>query len=331
MKKLFLVSLFVFGMLDAAPSMQLEPSMIVNNCVLLKVNGKPITVFDVTRKMDMVFFQQYPELGDNDIARYQFYKSGWEVFLNNVIDDQLILADAKEKKITVSDGDVREELEATLGPDVVFNLEQMGLTLDEAFELVRTDLIVQRMNMMMVNSKALTAVQPKKVRERYEAMIAENPPQGSWYYQVLSVRGEAHEAIAEEAKRLLEDQGLPFEEVVAQLSENEVELSLSDQYVRRESEISLTHQVALESLSAGMSSAPITKGNVTRIFGLNRYEPGKPVTYNEAADKLERELTQELIAHHGELYRKKLRDHFGVTDHFLKESIPSTFEPFVLR
>ena len=127
--------------------------------------GKAISVMDVVRKMDLLFYRQYPDLASSAMARYQFYTSGWRSVLGAVIDDYLIVADAEEKEITVNDGEVREELEKMFGPDVVLNLDQLGMTLEEAFDLLKTELTVQRMTAIMVRSKAITDVHPLSVRK----------------------------------------------------------------------------------------------------------------------------------------------------------------------
>ena len=125
-------------------------NIIINNRILLKINGKAITVIDVVRKMDLLFYRQYENLASSAIARYQFYNTGWRTVLGMVIDDYLIMADAEEKQIKVNDGEVREELQRLFGPDVVLNVDKLGMTLEEAFELIKTELIVQRMTSMMV-------------------------------------------------------------------------------------------------------------------------------------------------------------------------------------
>ncbi len=333
-KNLLLFCLSAFSLSAALPNQPLfeeNQNLEINNRVLLKVNGKPITVLDVARKMDMIFYRQYPELASSATARYQFYSSAWEPMLTALIDDHLIMADAEEKGITISEGEIREELESLFGPDVVFNIDKLGLTLDEAVEQLKMELTVQRMNMMMVRSKAIAEAHPKEVRQRYEKMIKDNPPEDRWVYRVLSVRGQEHERVAKEAFKLLNEQKLPFEEVVATLSTPEVEIGLSEDYEREEGTLSLAHKAILQTLSAGAFSAPICKESVSRIFFLEEYKSGAPTPFNAIADNLKQELTQEIAERHNEAYRLKLRKHYGITDHYLKQMMPENFQPFALR
>ena len=83
----------------------------VNNRVLANVNGKPITVIDVMKRMDLVFLKQFAEYTNSPSARHQFYMANWKRTLNELIDKELILCDAKEMKMEVASGDVRQEME----------------------------------------------------------------------------------------------------------------------------------------------------------------------------------------------------------------------------
>ena len=75
--------------------------IIINNRVLARVNGKPISVIDVMKKMDMIFLRQYPEYAEVPQARFQFYELSWKHVLEDLIDKELILADAEEAKMQV--------------------------------------------------------------------------------------------------------------------------------------------------------------------------------------------------------------------------------------
>ncbi len=334
--KRFLVFMFLSvatlqAAFQTAPLFENDQNLVINNRVLLKINGKPISVMDVVRKMDLIFYRQFPELASSSAARYQFFTNGWEGMLGAVIDDHLIVADAEEKGIEIKEGEVREELESLFGPDVVFNLDKLGLTLEEALELLKMELTVQRMNMMMVRSKAITEVHPKQVYQRYEQMLKEHAPQDQWVYQVLSFRGEEHEQLANEAFRFLNEQHLPFEEVIAIIGSPNVELSLSEDYEREEASLSLAHKAVLQTLTVGAFSAPLCKESVSRIFCLKEFRVGEPTPFNSVAEKLKLELTQEASSRHNEAYRLKLRKHYGITPRYLKRVIPENFEPFALR
>lgn len=316
---------------DLAFDQQFPENLVINNRILLKINGKAITVMDVVRKMDLLFYRQYPEYASSTAARYQFYTQGWRSILAAVIDDQLIMADAEEKEITLNDGEVREELEQLFGPDVVINLDNLGMTLEEAFELIRVELTVQRMTSIMVRSRAVCEVYPTIVKERYEKILQENPPQNYWVYQILSVRGDKHDTVAQEAYRLVEEQKIPFGELASAIQAEGIELAYSEEFHQKEQDLSRSYRSVLENLALGVVSAPLTNQKVSRLFCLKAIEQKGPPTFNEVAEDLKRELTQEAVARHNVEYRQKLRKHYGLTDHYISTVIPDNLQPFDLR
>jgi hypothetical protein len=306
-------------------------NIVINNRVLLKFNGKAITVMDVVRKMDLLFYRQYENLASSPIARYQFYHSGWRKVLGMVIDDYLIMADAEEKQVKVTDGEVREELEQLFGPNVVLSLDKIGLSLEEAFELIKAELTVQRMTSMMVHSKAMADVHPLSVKKRYEKLQEENPEQDVWVYRILSVRGEDHSRIAQEAHRLITEQGVPFEEALAQLTTEGVELNCSDVYRQKEKQLSVAYHAVLASLSSGEVSSPVSNKTVSRLFCLQGKEKEGSANFNAMAEGLKKELTMQAVEKYNAEYRTKLRKHYGMTEKYLSQTIPNHLQPFDIR
>ena len=319
---------------DFSMNQEMPEYVEVNNRVLLKIGGKPITVMDVVRKMDLLFHQQYAEYAGQPSARFQFYTASWRTVLRNVIDDYLIMADAEEKKIDVSEGEIREEMERAFGPDVVFNIDKVGISFDEAWDLIKTDLIVQKMTGMMVHSKAISDIHPIDVRRRYEKMVAENPPENKWVYQVVSLRAEDDElsrSVGERAHNMLAMQHIPLEMVRGQIEEQGVQFSLSAEYVRSPKEISNSHRSVLEKLENGTYSAPVSKRGVSYIFYLKEFKPGEAIAFQDAAGNIKQEIIQERINYHSSEYRDKLRKHYALTENYIAEIIPEETQPFALR
>lgn len=337
-KNLIIVSLGVCSSLIAAPSMRdfaldqnYPQNLVINNRILLKMEGKVITVMDVARKMDLLFYRQYPEMTSNPMARYQFYMSGWRTVLGGVIDDCLIMADAKEKQVVVNDGEIRETLENLFGPDVVINIDKLGMTFDEAFELIKTEMTVQRMASGMARSKALAEVHPQAVKKRYQKFLSEHPPQTFWVYQILSIRGEEHERVAQEAYRLIQEQGISFKEIASKIGEEGVEISCSEEYRQNERELSLAYRAVLQTLAAGNASTPVSSSKGSRLFCLGGIEKEETPSFNQVAEELKSELMQEAMTRYNDEYRKKLRKNAGLTDKYLSQLIPDSVKPFELR
>ncbi|MBS0623224.1 MAG: peptidyl-prolyl cis-trans isomerase [Verrucomicrobia bacterium] len=304
----------------------------VNNRVLIKVNGVPISIIDVVRKMDLVFFQQYPQFANQTPLRYQFYQENWRNFLQVAIDDQLILADAKEKKIEVSDGEIREHLEQSLGPDIVFSIESLGLTFDEAWDLVKTDLTVQRMKGMMVHARAFADLQPKAVRARYEKMLVDHPPECHWLYKVISFKADNEEAslqVAQRAHQLLTQQRVALEVLGQNLTDTA--LSISDSYSRSAKEISQAHRSVLEGMKQGNYSEPVLRKGVAYIFYLEEFKNAQPPSFAQSASEIKKELLQEYFVRYDHEYKERLRKRYGLTEQFIGQLIPEQTQPFALR
>ncbi|NGX53416.1 MAG: hypothetical protein K1000chlam4_00127 [Chlamydiae bacterium] len=322
--------------LSAAPS-----DLTINNRVLIRVNGKPISVLDVVKKMDLLFYRRFPEHASSPFMRYQFYLANWKHMLTSVIDDQLILADAEEKKVEVTEGDVREELESLFGPDVVLNVDTLGMTYAEAFELLKTELIVQQMVGGMVRARAMTEVQPKNVRELYEERLKTNPGEDLWVYKIFSIRGEdkeARERVAEKAMRLITDEQMAFENLPFHLKEEEgIKVSLSDEFERKDSELSLAYKAILQTVATGEGVAPGSnvvvrnQDKISRLFCLKEHKQAAPTLFSEAEEQLHMDLTQEAYVRLNEEYMGKLRSQHGMTDDYISEMIPEDFVPFSIK
>ncbi len=335
MFKKFLPLLLSATALATAPSFDFggQPDHIeIENRILLKINSKPVSVMDVVRKMDLLFYQQYPDLIAQPTMRFQFYAANWRTVLRSALDDQLILADAEEKHIEVSDGEVREELERMFGPDVVYNIDRLGLGYDEAWQLLHTELVVQRMMGMMVHAKAFTEVHPKELRARYEKYLQENPPEDKWVYQVISLRGADEGQVlgaAQQAHKLLARQTVPLDAIQNHVADAQVNVSV--EYARSLTEISESHRAVLETLQAGSYSEPVAKRGVAYIFYLKQLEKGIAIPFAEAAIRLKQEVVQENVVRYDAEYRTKLRRHYGLTDAYLSSIIPDDMKPFSMK
>ena len=108
----------------------------VDNRILATVHGKAISALDLAKKMNLLFVQQFPEQTASAEARFQFYQVNWRQLLEDLIDKELILLDAKELKLPAAVGDVRQEMESLFGPDVVMTLSKVNLSYVEARQVI---------------------------------------------------------------------------------------------------------------------------------------------------------------------------------------------------
>lgn len=324
-----------------------EYDMIVNNRVLARPAGKTITMMDVVRRLDLIFYRQYPELADSLEARYQYYNMGWRHALNEMINADLMIADAESKKITISDGDVREELESQFGPNVVDQLDKIGISYDEAWEIVKRELIVRQMTGFMISGRAVASITPERLREAYASYIEKRGNPEIWSYRLLSISGrnaeesQAAAAIAQDLLAggqgleathnhllaLLEDGGLP----------SRLSIQLTDRFSRTEPEMAEAHRKIVTQLEVGQTSDPIAQVSrvdgttVYRIFQLEeRQNPGLP-TFNAMENELRMELFNQEANKAETEYVARLRKRYRITDEELNRAIPADLQPVALR
>jgi len=323
-----IIGFFVFSVSLLSAEMELfphqqQPKISVQNKILVKVNGNVISVMDVMKKMDMSFHQNYPQYADSIPARYQFYNASWRNVFMEMVDAELILADAKDKEIKLTDGEVGEEMKNRFGPNIIHTLEDLRLSYDDAWKMVKNDMIMQRMLWFFVHSKAQHKVNPGAIRKAYQEYLAKNPAYSELTYRVISVSGDPSEAV-----RVSAEGGLG---ALMQLEKVQV----SNEYVAKEQDLSQTHRAVLLSLSPGTYSAPISSvgrdgKTSTRIFFLADKVDHLAPSFDELAPKLKNELMQKAVVQESELYLGKLRRHYGFDVECLQETVPPDLQPFSL-
>lgn len=332
---------------ESMPKKRLEePKIFVNNRILAHINGKPITTYDLVKKMDLSFYKQYPEYVSSIQARFQFYEQGWKFILDDLITEELILADAKESKIEVTTGDVRQEIEQQFGPNIIENLDKAGMSLDEAYKTVQSDLIMQRTIGARVNVKALRAVTPSKIRAFYDEYISkpENRRLTKWHYQAITIKDrdiKKTEALSKNVYQMLMD-GVPLDQLAETLSNKKMlgrhgKVTVSNEVTNNEKELSESYKEVLTYLDPGMFSQPFPfksralKTTVYRILFLRDVEVGTFPTYKELESKIKQKLLNEAADKETDLYFEKLRQHYHVRENDLKATIPADYKPFELK
>ena len=99
-----------------------------------------------------------------------------------------MIADAEKLEVKVTDAEVREEILNRFGPNIMPNLDKLGVTYEEAAKMIHEEMIMQRMIWFRVNSKALAKSTRQDVKEAYKQYCDKNPELEEWQYQVLSIR-----------------------------------------------------------------------------------------------------------------------------------------------
>ena len=323
-----------------------EPKILINNRILTFVNGKPISTYDLMRKMDLSFFKQFPQYASSNEARFQFYTEGWKSFLSEMIDKELILADAKESKIEISSGDIRQEIESSFGPNVIENLDKAGLTYEEAAKIMEEDMIIQRLLGGRAHAKALRVVTPVKVREKYEEYIKDpaNARHTQWLYRILTIQERTSERAATAANtayQLLQE-NVALDDVIAKLKEDKLigrkgKITVSKTIKQNDKEISDAFAEILSNLEEKNYSSPFlqksrrNKINVYRILLLEEKIPGGVPSFKEVSKMLKDKLLNDEINRETDNYLVKLRRHYHIRDKDVENSLPQGYQPFVLN
>lgn len=322
-----------------------EPKIFINNRILARVNGKPISTYDLMKKMDLAFYRQYPQYTSSIEARSQYYDMSWKYVLEDIIDKELILADAKESKVEVSSGDIRQEIEASFGPNIIANLDKAGITYDEASKIMLEEIIIRRMIGGRVHAKALRLITPIKVKAAYEEFIAdpENARLTQWSYRIVTIKErnlQKAEETANAAYQLLMD-GVALDQLTDKLKERKIlgrkgKVTVSDIVKHNEKEISKEYRDMLANLDTGMYSQPFAhksrSNNITvyRILFIDEKIPGGLPSFREKEANLKEKLLDKAVDQETDAYLQKLRQHYHVRQNDLEAFLPADYKPFNL-
>ncbi len=316
-------------------------NLYINNRVITKVNGKAITVLDVIKRMDFIFDRQFSDLSASLSARFQFYRTNWKHFVEETINRELILADAIEKELPISDGDVSQELEDLFGPNIISSIDSIDLSYKEAWDMIKSDIAIRRMMIYRVHNKVMPKINPKDILANYKRYCDTHSSPEVWRYQVFTIRHPDEEKgsqIANEAFTLLKEKSISFSDIPQELQDHEgVTLSLSDEYKHTEKSISADHKTLLESLTKGSFSDPVaqtsrsTGKTVYRLFYLIDYEESKAPAFNDVEEIIKSQLTENTVSEETTNYVNSLRDYYGIENRHLAEITDIKHLPFGLR
>lgn len=317
----------------------------VNNRILAVVDGKPISVYDLMKKLDVVFYKQFPEYADSAETKYQFYQYNWKVTLRDLVDKELILSDAEEVKLPVTAGDIRQEMETLFGPNIISNLDKLGMSYEEAYEIVQGDLTIKRMMGARVSNKAQRKITPQAILRSYEEFAKDNIRPAEWDYRIFSIRHKDPTRAAEIANasyRILTEERIPLDEMEEHLKkiglvDRNTKINVSKTLHHDENEVSDAYKSALTGLRDNTYSEPqvhkvrSSQEKIVRIFHVEKFIEGGPVPFAEVETKLINELRNKAMEEETDAYLTHLRTHFHVDEKEIISSLPDDFEPFTLH
>jgi hypothetical protein len=325
---LFLLPIFLLAADLPLVDFQSGAQVAVNNAILAQVQGHSISVVDVKKRLDLLLHDHYPQFEQSAEARFQYYSASWKNVLDELINQELILADAEEKEIKLSDGEIREELEKRFGPSVSATLETLNLTFDEAWQTIKNDLIVRRMVWFFAQSKGFEAVTPEKIRKSYRDYVAEHPGYTEYAYRALTLPTDLPNQEAFLASLHVSPESLPSLPPGC---------SLSQEYRAKSTELADAQKEALASLAPCSYSAPLLQNRrsdqkkVVKIFYLQEKTEHPAPAFEEMAPNLKNQLINEAIALETDSYLNRLRKKYGFQNDPLKGQISELFQPFSLQ
>ncbi len=317
----------------------------VNNRILAIVDGKPISVYDLMKKLDVIFYKQFPQYADSAETKYQFYQYNWKVTLRDLIDKELILSDAEEVKLPVTTGDIRQEMETLFGPNIISNLDKLGMSYEDAYEIVQGDLTIKRMMGARVSNKAQRKITPQAILKSYEEFAKENIRPTECDYRILSIRHKDPTRAAEIANtsyRLLTEERITLGEMEEKLKnvgliDSDTKVNISKSLHHNEREVSEAYRTALTGLRGNTYSQPqvhkvrSSQEKIVRIFYVDKFIEGGPVPFAEVEMKLINELRNQAMDQETDTYLTHLREHFHIDEKEILSSLPDDFQPFTLH
>ena len=322
-------------------------TVIVNNRPLAKINGKVFSALDVQKQMDRYLQHAHPQIFEEPESVFQFYSHSWKSVLQELVDNELMLMEAKELSYKLDKVMVEEELVNRFGSNYDDQIEKNGLTKDEATKIVENDLICKSMMWYRVWQKSMNLVTPQVVQDHYANTIQNKPSKDEWTYQMCTVRGndaQAAEKIAKDVYKMFNtdsDTNLGSSladavKAIAALTPNDVSVKVSDEIRLTSKELSTENLSILEGLKPMEVSNPVMQKSryddqtVMRLFHLKEHLVTTPPSYDEISN----EIRDALVGKEGEkvrdAYLNKLRKRFCYEDLIIEKMYDSQTQIFAL-
>ena len=347
MKNLFAICCITCAALSAnmpnlRSSKQETYEVVFHNKPLAKVHGKVFSVMDVKKKMDLILHEHQPETLTSNLLLYQFYAQNWRTILQDMIDNELMKMEAEDLKININDGDIHEEMNKRFGPSIATKIDLLGLSYDEAKELVREDIIVRNMAWFRIWSKVVQNVTPEMIKSEYEVQLAKLPANDQWIYKVASLRGDNEAGmIAQKAYELLKYAGETSldQSNVLQINENlpsPAFLNISDPITISSKDLSPEVLKVLESTPSQTFSSPTPQksrsdgATVYRMFYVMDHKEDPPPSFEALSLNIRNILMEKLGSSQKEEYLTKLRKRYCYETLVVKNMFPANYQPFMI-
>ncbi|AAF39463.1 hypothetical protein FTM89_03365 [Chlamydia trachomatis] len=328
-----------FGYEGSFPSSSLEqnPSGVaIHNRVLFKIDEDTVvTTLDVIHKLNILFYSTCPQLVDSVSARSQYYSAMWPVVLESVINEFLMAADAKEKKIFIDPTSVNQEIEAMFGRDLSPFAKFFDMTPGDIFNVVHRVLVAQRIEGMMVRSRVMLKVTPGMVRDRYQKLVEDASQVSQWTYRVLTIKAGsellANKIAGKVQERLNEGDSWDKERLAAMVLSQGGQLICSDEFIREDAQLSAAHKKALEEINfpEERCGKALEHASGLKLFVLFDCSTKTLEPLEKMEAQIKQRLMMELAEEEEANYKNKLRARYGfdpsIITQLLSEDAPQLF------
>lgn len=321
-----------------------QEKLIINNRPLFKIHGKMISLLDVVKKMDLLIYEHHPEIISSPRLKYQFYLQNWLLTLKEMIHTELILADAKAKKITISNGDIREEMLERFGSSsIIQKIHNLNLSYEEMRNLIHEELILKKMKSFKIYSKIMQMVTPDLIQSKYREYCSVNIPLKKWKYRFISLRGQEEQIIENCLNKIyiLLKNSHSIDEIADIFQKENPELCkkisihISPLIDTNEKTISQEHYIIISSMKPTTYSKPckqisrIDGSTVHRIFYLISEENITPPLFSTVSQELRNALLNQLVIKETQSYIETLSKRFNVDIQEIQD-LKKDFQPFIL-
>ena len=344
---LLLTSNLTYGDFSQYPTIQEQPKTIhFHNRPLIKINGKTISLVDVVKKLDMQLLKNAPHVLSDLPSKHHYYSTNWRMAFNELIEQEMIKLDSEQLKFSISEADIRTELDSTIGLNLISKLDSIGITLEEAKQMVESEMMVRQMLWMKAYSKALQTVTPEIIKNTYAEVVKKDllKQKEVWCYQVLTIKAknpDKEKEVAQKAYTLLNSSDSIMTNVVDVLktqlqSQQDFEVSISKDITVDSHSVSASHHEILTALKENEYSQPIfqtvrnSKEGVHKIYHLKNHTVESPQTFEQIAPNIKDKLIQMAADKEKTIYIESLKQKFFVTDAEVNDVAPKDYDPFIL-
>ena len=331
---LFAFSSFSFVGADAAEA---KKEIVADQRILASIRDHIITVGDVMKKMDIVFYQQYPQFRNSTEHRLQFYDSNWRAMLQELVERRVIMVFAEENHMEVGHGEVREELEELFGPNVLLTMYEARVSMDDAYDMIRQDIMMRRILHFYVRAAALASITPQKIKEVYQEKYENRAKEEKISWHILSLKAPEGPSVTQKIKAIvdaLNHESSTFEKERERLPEG-WDLLLSPLFTTEISQLSSTLRPVLEHSAAGIWSDPIQAKEAKKgcekwsSYFVKERLKGERIPLNVVENEIQETLLSPLIQERRKIFIDDLIKKYDVTFTFSEKEM-ETYHPFHL-